>query len=277
MGKILVVDDDPEMQKLIMAALEADGHAVVQALDPAEGLALLASEPVDVVITDFMMPKMNGVEFLERLRLDHRNQKCIMITGYGTTDAIVGALREQVCDFLPKPFTIAELRGAVSNALAATSTPEIEVVSARPEWIELRVPCRLTAVPLVQRLLLQLKADLPQETCDSIALAFREMLNNAIEYGGKLDPKKFVTVSYLRLKRAILYRITDPGEGFTMERLDHAAVANPSDNLLRHSVIREQRGLRGGGFGILITSQLVDELVYNEKRNEVVFVKYIDE
>ena len=188
MGKILVVDDDPDMQKLILTALQADGHAVVQALDPAEGLALLASEPVDVVITDFMMPKMNGVEFLERLHLDHRDQKCIMITGYGTTDAIVGALREQVCDFLPKPFTIAELRGAVSSALAASSTPEIEVVSARPEWIELRVPCRLSAVPLVQRLLLQLKGDLPQGTRDSIALAFREMLNNAIEYGGKLDP-----------------------------------------------------------------------------------------
>jgi len=277
MGKILVVDDDPDMQKLILTALQADGHAVVQALDPAEGLALLASEPVDVVITDFMMPKMNGVEFLERLHLDHRDQKCIMITGYGTTDAIVGALREQVCDFLPKPFAIAELRGAVKSALAATSTPEIEVVSARPEWIELRVPCRLSAVPLVQRLLLQLKGDLPQGTRDSIALAFREMLNNAIEYGGKLDPKKFVTVSYLRLKRAILYRIKDPGEGFIMERLEHAAVTNPSDNLLRHTVIREQRGLRGGGFGILITSQLVDELVYNEKRNEVVFVKYIDE
>ncbi len=59
MGKILVVDDDPDMQKLILTALQADGHAVVQALDPAEGLALLASEPVDVVITDFMMPKMN--------------------------------------------------------------------------------------------------------------------------------------------------------------------------------------------------------------------------
>src|SRR5439155_21431740 len=101
MGKILVVDDDPDMQKLILTALQADGHAVVQALDPAEGLALLASEPVDVVITDFMMPKMNGVEFLERLHLDHRAHTCIMIPGYGHTEPLVCAVREQAWGRLP--------------------------------------------------------------------------------------------------------------------------------------------------------------------------------
>ncbi len=276
MGKILVVDDDPELQNLVRAGLEAEGHTVLQALDPALGLDTLNSEFFDLVITDFMMPKMNGVEFLERLRQRHPDLKCIMITGYGNTDVVVGALRKHVADFLSKPFTLAELRNAVKSALALDSTPEIEVLSAHPQWIELRVPCTLAAVPIVQKLLMQLKTDLPQETRDEISLAFREMLNNAIEYGGKLDPSKYVTVSYVRLKRAIIYGIKDPGEGFDPEQLEHAAVKNPNGDMLRHTVIREERGLRAGGFGILITHQLVDELIYNERCNEVIFVKYID-
>ena len=117
MGKILVVDDDPDMQKLILTALQADGHAVVQALDPAEGLALLASEPVDVVITDFMMPKMNGVEFLERLHLDHRDQKCIMITGYGDVPAAVRAMKAGAIDFIEKPFSGQLLLDSIAYAL----------------------------------------------------------------------------------------------------------------------------------------------------------------
>src|SRR2546422_1417052 len=76
MGKILVVDDDPELQTLIRSSLESDGHTVLQAMEPDVALAALDREAVDLVITDFMMPKMNGVEFLERLRLRHPDLKC---------------------------------------------------------------------------------------------------------------------------------------------------------------------------------------------------------
>ena len=276
-GKILVVDDDPELQVLIRAGLESDGHAVLQALDPGAGLEALNREVVDLVITDFMMPGMNGVEFLEQLRGHHPDLKCIMMTGYGDPEAVVGALREHVADFLRKPFTLTELRAAVEDALALDSTPQIEVLSACPQWIELRVPCRLSAVPILQKLLIQLKADLPAETRDEIALAFREMLNNAIEYGCKLDPSKYVTVSYVRLKRAVIYGIKDPGEGFYPAQLEHAAFGNTSDDLLHHAALREERGMRAGGFGLLITHKLVDEVIYNERRNEVIFVKYINE
>src|SRR5918995_530669 len=82
--------------------------------------------------------------------------------------------------------------------------------------------------------------------------------------------------SCLRTKRMLLYRIADPGEGFNIEALCHAAVCNPHDDPLRHAIVREEQGLRPGGLGIAITRSLIDELVYNEARNEVVFVKYLD-
>jgi anti-sigma regulatory factor (Ser/Thr protein kinase) len=58
--------------------------------------------------------------------------------------------------------------------------------------------------------------------------------------------------------------------------LTHAAIGQPADDPIRHMEIREQRGLRPGGYGLVTVRASVDELLYNEKRNEVVFVKYLD-
>jgi anti-sigma regulatory factor (Ser/Thr protein kinase) len=151
----------------------------------------------------------------------------------------------------------------------------MEVVSLLPEWVELRVPCDLAAIDPLQNLLTQLEADLPPELGEAISYAFREMLSNALEYGGRLDPAKFVEVRFIRLKRAVICRVKDPGNGFDPTRLDHAAINNPNHDPLRHASVRDKKGLRPGGFGILLTSQLVDELVYNERHNEVLFVKYL--
>ncbi len=275
MNKILLVDDDPLMHQLIESALVTEGHTLHHAISGETGLALIEEEPFELVLFDFVMPGMDGIEFLARVRRNHRTLKCMMTTAHGTPEAIIGALREQVCDFLPKPFSIADLRAAVSHALLASSPIEIAVISATPEWIELQVPCVLDAVPTLQKLMKQLKADLPQEVRESISYAFREMLNNAIEHGGKLDPSRYVTVSYVRLKRAIIYRIKDPGEGFDPRQLTHAAINNPGDDPTQHILVREEKGLRAGGFGIMVTSQMVDDLVYNQHCNELLFIKYL--
>ena len=66
-------------------------------------------------------------------------------------------------------------------------------------------------------------------------------------------------------------------EPIDIDRLRHAAISNPADDPLQHMMVRDEQGLRPGGFGLAITRSLVDELIYNEARNEVVFVKYLDE
>jgi hypothetical protein len=67
----------------------------------------------------------------------------------------------------------------------------------------------------------------------------------------------------------LIYRIADPGEGFDIERLRHAAISNPEHDPIHHLVVREEKGLRPGGFGLAMTRSFVDELIYNEARNEV--------
>jgi len=275
MSKILVVDDDPALHLVIESALAREGHSLLSSTDGKKGMELLAHEKIDLAIIDYVTPGMNGLEFLEEAREGHPGLKAIVITASGTPEAVLGALRKKVCDFLVKPFGDSEIRAAVSAALTENSAPEIEVISAEPHWVQLRVPCDLAAVPILQKLLTQLKTDLPEDTREAIAYAFREMLNNAIEHGGKLDPTKYVEVLCVLLKRAIIYWIKDPGEGFDPSELEHAAVNNPAGDPFRHVTVRDEKGLRAGGFGILMTDQLVDELVYNERRNEVMFIKYL--
>lgn len=275
MSQILVVDDDPALHHLIEGALKSDGHIFQHAFNGQEGLEIIARSKFDLVLIDYIMPGMDGGEFLEQLRQNHPDLRAMMITGFGTPEAVLTAMRKRVCDFIVKPFSIADLKAAVSSALGTIEPIEIEVISANPHWVQLRVPCDLGAVPILQKLLMQLKADLPEETREAMAYAFREMLNNAIEHGGKLDPAKFVEVACIRTKRAIIYWIKDPGEGFNPEQLEHAAVNNPAGDPFRHVTIRDEKGLRAGGFGILMVNQLVDELVYNERRNELMFIKYL--
>ncbi len=167
------------------------------------------------------------------------------------------------------------VREVIRTVLSARPDLETQVISARPEWVELRIPCDLAAVEPLQNVLDQLGADLPAETNLAVTTALREMLNNAIEHGCKLDRTARVELGFVRLRRAIVCWIRDPGEGFDPGRLEHAAISNPDDDPLRHMAVRERNRMRSGGFGILLTNQLVDELVYNDRHNELMFLKYL--
>jgi anti-sigma regulatory factor (Ser/Thr protein kinase) len=120
-------------------------------------------------------------------------------------------------------------------------------------------------------------AALAPEVRESIGFAFRELLLNAVEWGGQLDPSRTVRIACLRAKRMVMYRIADPGSGFNIDDLPHAAIGQPPDDPIAHMHVREAKGLRPGGFGLMTVRASVDELLYNEQRNEVVFVKYLDQ
>jgi anti-sigma regulatory factor (Ser/Thr protein kinase) len=171
---------------------------------------------------------------------------------------------------------VRDLLDVVRNALQASDAPAaIEVISAQPNWVELLVPCTLGAAEQIQQVVARLGADLPTDVVDAVGYAFRELLVNAVEWGGQLDPRRKVRIACVRTNRVLMYRIADPGPGFTFKDLNHAAVSYPDDPI-EHMRVREEKGLRAGGFGILMARAKVDELVYNEKHNEVIFMKYLD-
>jgi anti-sigma regulatory factor (Ser/Thr protein kinase) len=138
------------------------------------------------------------------------------------------------------------------------------------------VPCTRDAAEQIQPVMAHLDTDLAPKLRETIAYAFRELLLNAVEWGGKLDPNRKVRIAYLRAKRMLMYRIADPGSGFDIANLPHAAIGRTADGPIAHMEVREEKGIRPGGFGLLMVRNSVDELLYNEKHNEVVFVKYLD-
>jgi CheY-like chemotaxis protein/anti-sigma regulatory factor (Ser/Thr protein kinase) len=277
MSTVLLAEDNDPSREIYAAVLTKAGYRVIDVADGLAALDVLQNQDVDVLVTDVYMPGMNGLDVLEQARKLKPDLRAIVMTGQKSGETVIGALRQQACEFLSKPFAIEELLEAVSSAISRDLASRIEVISSRPDWIELRVPCDLTAVEPIQKCLSHLHEHIPRETREAVGAVFREMLNNAIEHGGKCDPSNRVVVKYIHLKRAILYSIKDPGEGFDIEEIEHAAIANPPDDPTRHLQVRQEMGLRPGGFGIMLASQVIDELVYNEKHNELIFVKYIDE
>jgi CheY-like chemotaxis protein/anti-sigma regulatory factor (Ser/Thr protein kinase) len=275
--RILVVDDDRALRMALVRLLRQAGHVVEQAADGAEALAALRRGPVDLVLLDVILPGLSGLDVLAQARQLDRFPRVVMMTADDAPETLLRAVKGQAYQYLRKPFPPATIVEVVNDVLAApeASTLPIEVVSARRDWVELLAPCSLDVAQRVQAFVMQLEADLPEDVRESVGHAFRELLSNAIEWGGKLDPTRKVRISCLRAKRMLLYRISDPGEGFDIERLEHAATNNPPDKPFDHAEVREQQGLRPGGLGLAITRALVDELIYNEARNEVVFVKYL--
>lgn len=277
MKRVLVVDDDGPVRRLLTKALDKAGMSVTTAEDGVEALQQLRKRKFDVMLLDVWMPRMNGLELLSQLRERPVKPKVVVMTGDTRPETLLTAVREQVFQCIAKPFTAADVVALVEKAAAMpASAPAIQVISARPDWVELLVPCDRDSADRIHEFMVRLKTDLPQDVRDNVGQAFRELLCNAVEWGGKLDPNKTVRISYLRTKRMLLYRISDPGSGFKFEELDHAACSNPPNDPVHHMSIREQKGLRAGGFGLLLTRSIVDELLYNEQQNEVVFIKYLD-
>jgi DNA-binding response OmpR family regulator len=275
--RILVVDDDRSTRELIRLQLRAAAYAVETAGDGAAALARLRRKKFDLVLLDVWMPGMGGLEMLARLREEPSQPKVVVMTADDTSETLLKAIREHAYKYVTKPVEPKDLIALVGGVLASSATARpIEVISARPDWVELLVPCDRGTAERIQDFLARLDSDLPETVRGQVGLAFRELLMNAIEWGGGLDASQSVRISYLRARRMLLYRIADPGKGFSFEGLTHSALNNPAEQPMHHAFAREEKGLRPGGFGLMMTRQMVDELLYNEAHNEVVFVKYLD-
>jgi CheY-like chemotaxis protein/anti-sigma regulatory factor (Ser/Thr protein kinase) len=276
--RVLLVDDDRALRHVLSTLLKEAGHIVESAGDGPEAITLLGSGAFDIVLLDLGLPSMSGLEVLARARALPTPPLVVVMTADDTSETLLEAVRRQAYRYLRKPFAPNAIVEVVDEAIAKATAAalSIEVVSARPEWLEIVAPCSLEMADRIQSFILQLEADLPVPVRESVAQAFRELLTNAIEWGGKLDPDRKVRISCVRAKRMLLYRIADPGEGFDIDRLRHAAISNPDDDPIRHLAVREEYGLRPGGFGLAMTRSLVDELIYNEARNELTCVKYLD-
>jgi anti-sigma regulatory factor (Ser/Thr protein kinase)/CheY-like chemotaxis protein len=271
----LLIDADPAVQGYLSGLLQRDDRQIQKVPGTREALDILRTGPVDLVLAGQGNNGFDGLKLLRRIRSIRPDTK-VILTGNFDPQQILTAIRQRAFGYLHRPLTPAPLAELVQQALdCQVWQDDIRVVSARPEWITLDVRCKIDAADRVTHFLREITAHLSAQACEDVAAAFRELLMNAIEHGGKNDPHKRVRASILHTARALIVHIHDPGTGFSLDFLPHAAISNPEDSPIRHVEVRAESGIRPGGFGILLTKNLVDELLYNERGNAVLFVKYL--
>jgi CheY-like chemotaxis protein len=274
--KALVISADPQVKAMLVRILEPKQWTVQDAASNATALQLVEKVKFDLILTGEKTSGQEDVQLLRRIRRIHPHTRVIILTEETTSPDVVAAIREGAFSFFSKPFCLESLTSIVQQVTDGPCWDDgIEIVSATPEWIRLLARCDLKTADRLLQFFHEI-IDLPDQERESVAIAFREMLLNAIEHGANFSPEQFVEISYLRTRRAVSCRIKDPGEGFRLDAVPHAAVANPTDDPLYHMAYREAKNLRPGGFGVLLTRNTIDELVYNEQGNEVVLIKYID-
>ncbi|MBI5166754.1 MAG: response regulator [candidate division NC10 bacterium] len=116
---ILVVEDDLEMRNLLEKILSKGGYRISAASNGFEALKRIGEEPVDLVITDMLMPEMGGMRLLEEIKGAHPEKKVIMITAFGDWGSYSHAMDLGVFEFISKPLKMTELLEAVERALEA--------------------------------------------------------------------------------------------------------------------------------------------------------------
>src|SRR5208282_3206267 len=275
MSRILVVEDSANERAGLCLLLERAGFGVQGAGDGYEALKQIEREHFDVLLVDVGLPGMSGLELLSRLPNDPR-PKSLVVTGDDTAETLLAALQEHAYQCFTKPYDPAQLIETIKRALeSADAGDPIQVLSADPHWVELRFSCDRLTVNRIQEYLRQLDSGLPTKVRQSTEAAIHELLMNAAEWGGHMDPASKVQITCLRTDQLLLYRISDPGAGFNPEEMEHAAIGNRLGPPDAHVDVREKRGMRPGGYGILMAESMVDELVYNQAHNEVIIVKYL--
>lgn len=124
MPRILIADDEESMRLLVARAIAMDGHEIVTAEDGAEALEILTREEgaFDLLLTDIKMPVMDGIALALAVARDFPRLTVLMMTGFADQRERASGLEAIVHDVITKPFTVADIRTAVADALASRSS-----------------------------------------------------------------------------------------------------------------------------------------------------------
>src|SRR5688572_3302918 len=179
---ILVVDDDRATRHLTRTVLAKAGYKVRVAPDGAQALTRLRTGTFDLMLLDVWMPRMDGLQLLARLKGRKRTPRIIVMTSDDTPETLLQAIRQRAFQYVRKPVEPQALRTLVRDVLARGPAPAIDVISARPNWVEIVVPCTREAADRLQEVMRHLEAGLSDEVREAVAFAFRELLLNAVEW-----------------------------------------------------------------------------------------------
>jgi DNA-binding response OmpR family regulator len=291
-GQLLIVEDEEVVRDALAAYLSVRGFSVETAEDGEVGLRLASEQgKYDLVLTDLTMPKMDGLEFLHRLRAAGDNLPVIVMTGYATVENAVQALKEGAADFVTKPLHFEELTQTIGRILEQRArTLRKDEALRLADTFKFDLTYRSAEIDLrtlryyLEEVLTAINS-FSQVELTNIVLAFEEAVTNAHEHGNlelssqlKSDDDGGWEV-YDRLRRERLkdpryadrklhlqiswgegcfeLKVKDQGKGF-----DHRAWAPQADVSKCH------------GRGLTIIYGVMDEVTFNESGTEITMKKF---
>lgn len=292
--KILVVEDEAPIRHLLKRTIEGLGYQVEQAEDGSVGLEKFRSFEPDIVLTDILMPKKNGLELLEDIRRLNADAIVIMVTAFGSAEYTLQALRLRANDYIIKPFRPKVLREYLDKYrdIIDNRTVEHELLGRFTErHFKMEFGNHLDLVNrLADKMMLETQNLIPRASRLGVHLGLVEMITNAIEHGNlEIDfhmksealegdigdwqnlisarlaqpelARRMVRIEFNMNQQFCEWLITDEGPGF-----DWRNRPDPDD---------PEMLLAANGRGITLASLQFEELEYNDSGNQVRFRKYL--
>jgi len=207
MERILVLDDEEKLLQGLSKALKNIGYGVVPVTNPVEALSLLDRETFDIVFTDLVMPDMDGIEFLKKVKERYPNTPVIILTGHGTIESAVNSMKEGAFDYITKPFNLDEVDLVVSRAMEHKRLREENVAlknQIKREFNFDSIIGNSDAFRDVYTIMDKVKDTKSTVLINGQSGTGKELIAKAIHYNGSLLDMPFLTVDCAALTESLL-------------------------------------------------------------------------
>ena len=199
MSRVLVIGSHSQISREIGGALSAAGLPLEYSAGNADALQRLRMRSFGVVITSPDSAVDEDLALLEEMRVIRPGVKCIVLAHSSTPDEVIAAMRARVFACFSPPFNSYDVANIASRAASDSQwRDDIQIISARPGWVSVRVNCRLITAERLMTFANELSAQLPEDTRQEMMQALREILLNAMEHGAAFNAEQVVEVTAVR-------------------------------------------------------------------------------
>jgi DNA-binding response OmpR family regulator len=268
---VLIVDDERDTNDILASLVKARDFEPVQLYSGAQVAEAVRAQVPDIILLDLMLPDHDGFVICDQLKRNRETNliPVIMVTALHDPNHRTAGVRVGANGYLTKPFTTEQFYETIDKALAWRKEHEERGTAGE---INFDVRSETTYLQQVNDMLADMFAHTPltERQIKDLRQAVMEMGGNAIEWGHGKNAELVLTIVYRIDPEGITLIIRDQGPGFNPKKIPHAA---SDEDPIGHLDVRNDLGIREGGFGIMLAKGLVDEFRYNEKGNEVTLIK----
>lgn len=267
----LIVNDEPTTSAQLASILEDFGYRILTADTGTGALKAVREHEIDVILLDLTLPDATGFEICHKLKCDRETNliPVILVALKDDPRQVLSGLRVGSNGYISKPYTREEVKEAVESAVAWRHE---RIESGEHGEITFTMRSEMGFLQETNDLLADLFAHTPltERQIKELKQVITEMGCNAIEWGHRKNADLPLRITYRIGSDRIMLIIKDQGPGFDPKNLPHAA---SEEDPIQHLDVRNELGIREGGFGIMLTKGMVDEFRYNDVGNEVTLVK----